>query len=195
MSWQRNEFNPLFCKTLMNSDLLGFYRANKKALLFVSKLIGVYLLLDAFYSYVISPYTEIDVWLIDNLIFYSEKTLEFFGYEILPKDHTMRFKTGIVGSSGVIVGEPCNGLSLFILYLSFIIVFSGKWWFKITASIVGIFLIHVLNVLRVILLTLVVYKRPEQLDFHHSYTFTLLVYLFVFFLWMIRINIYKLKKI
>jgi exosortase/archaeosortase family protein len=49
----------------------------------------------------------------------------------------------------------------------------------------GILIIHLLNIIRVIALTLLAYKAPEYLDFNHTYTFTILVYSVVFILWMI----------
>src|SRR5690606_9841133 len=105
------------------------------------------------------------------------------------------YHMGIEGTLGVVIGNPCDGLSLFILFSAFLIVFEGKWWFKAIFIIVGIVLIHFLNVVRVIALAVIVKYSPESLDFHHSYTFTLFVYLCIFLLWMLRIKIYKLKKI
>ena len=60
--------------------------------------------------------------------------------------------------------------------------------------LLGIGLIHALNVSRVVALALIVVYAPDQLDFHHSYTFTLFVYGVVFLLWILRIKIYKWIK-
>jgi exosortase family protein XrtF len=178
----------------MNS-LRKLYRENRSAVFFVLKLIGLYIGLQLIYDFVITPYTTLDSWLILQIISQAESILTFFGYELLEHNLYSTYHMGIKGTSGVVIGNPCDGLSLFILFAAFIVVFKGKWWVKLLFVGVGILFIHILNVLRVVALALVVKYHPEQLDFHHSYTFTLLVYAFIFLLWRWRIGIYRDKKI
>jgi hypothetical protein len=42
--------------------------------------------------------------------------------------------------------------------------------------------------LRAAILALIQLKAPEHLDFNHHYTFTVIVYSFIFALWMIWVN-------
>jgi hypothetical protein len=42
-------------------------------------------------------------------------------------------------------------------------------------------------------LALIQYKAPEYLDFNHHYTFTVIVYAFIFLLWMIWVNKFSVQ--
>jgi len=178
----------------MKEKILSFYNANKEAVLFVVKLIGLYLILQGLYDYILSPYTQVDSWLINSIISASEWGLEALGYELLYSNQLYQYHMGIAGTSGVVIGYPCDGLSLFILYTAFVMVFKGKWWMKLLFIVPGILLIHFLNVGRVMSLALIVKYYPDSLDFHHSYTFTLFVYACIFGLWMVRIKFYQKQK-
>lgn len=170
-------------------------KTNKTAVLFVAKMLGAYLILQGLYDYVLSPYTAIDSQLIYAIIGAAEGILQGLGYELIEEATTgYQYHFGIEGTSGVVIGNPCDGLSLFILFTAFLIVFKGKWWFKLLFTGIGILMIHFLNVIRVVSLALIVKYYPESLDFHHSYTFTLFVYGCIFLLWMLRIKIYQQKQ-
>jgi exosortase family protein XrtF len=179
----------------MLKELLANLKENKKAVIFVASMLGIYLLLQFTYDYGISPNTSVDSKLIGLIISQAESILQFSGYELLIPDPQYGAHMGIEGTSGVVIGNPCDGLSLFILFTSFLIVFSGKWWFKILYILLGIGLIHLLNVLRVVALALIVKYSPESLDFHHSYTFTLFIYGIIFLAWMLRIKVYSRWKV
>lgn len=179
----------------MFNEFLTTLKENKKAIIFVASMLGIYLALQSIYDYGISPNTQIDSSLIDLIISQSEGLLQLMGYELLIPDPTYENHMGIAETSGVVIGNPCDGLSLFILFTSFLIVFSGKWWFKVLYILLGIVLIHLLNVLRIVALALIVKYSPQSLDFHHSYTFTLLIYSIIFAVWMLRIKIYQKRNI
>ena len=176
-------------------EIKRWLKNNKKAVLFVSKLIGIYLLFQFIYDYVLSPYTEVDHWLINSIVSTSESIIQFLGYNLMQTNGIYEYHLGIEGTSGVVIGNPCDGLSLFILYLAFILVFTGKWYVKLLFILPGILLIHMLNVLRIVALALIVRYYPDTLDFHHSYTFTLIVYAFIFALWAIRIKVFQKKGV
>lgn len=168
---------------------------NKGPLIFISKFLLIYFGLTLFYDFYIEPKTFLDEMLIYSIIDQSEYLLKIFGYDLLPANTIYDFHFGILNTPGVIIGSPCNGISLFILYITFIAVFKGKWYSKVGLSLLGVSAIHLLNLVRVIALTLVVLYKPEMLDFHHKYTFTLFVYFCVFVMWILRVKIYQRKKI
>ena len=154
-------------------------------------MLAIYLIFQGFYDYYLSPNTSLDSNLIQLIISQTESLLTWMGYDLLIADPQYTAHLGIANTSGVVVGNPCDGLSLFILFASFLIVFKGKIWFKILYICFGVLTIHFLNVARVFALTLIVKYSPESLDFHHSYTFTLIIYLVIFLMWMLRIKVYK----
>lgn len=178
----------------MFTKLLATIKQQKNGIIFMSKMVLFYAILAGIYEWILIPYTQLDFYLIQTIITHSEILLQFLGYDLIEKSTLFPNLIGIKNSSGVIIGGPCDGLSLFILFSTFIFAFSGKWWMKIVSIVTGISIIHTLNVFRVVALALIVVNAPEQLDFHHSYTFTLFVYGVVFGLWMLRIKVYQWIK-
>ena len=89
------------------------------------------------------------------------------------------------GKPAVVVGPPCNGLVLYALFAGFVVAFPGQALRKLWYIPAGIALIWVLNVLRVVALALNHEYSRESMDFNHHYTFTFVVYSFIFVLWML----------
>jgi len=84
--------------------------------------------------------------------------------------------------------EGCNGLSVIILFVSFVIAFSGKTKTTILYVMGGSLLIHILNVVRIALLCILMYYFPKQEHFLHGVFFPLFIYGVVFILWVIWVN-------
>ena len=85
----------------------------------------------------------------------------------------------------VIIGSPCNGLVLYVLFAGFVVAFPGPWQRKLWYIPAGIVLIWCLNVLRVAALAINHQYSQQSVDFNHHYTFTFVVYAFIFGLWML----------
>lgn len=86
------------------------------------------------------------------------------------------------------VGDSCNGLELFVLFAGFIICFPGNFKNKLLFISSGILAIHIVNSLRAAGLALNQYYHPQSLQFNHHYTFTMIVYAFIFYLWFLWVN-------
>lgn len=84
--------------------------------------------------------------------------------------------------------EGCNGLSVIILFISFVVAFSGKTRATILFIIGGSLLIHVLNVFRIVLLSILMFYFPEYEHVLHGVLFPLFIYGVVFLLWIIWVN-------
>ena len=89
------------------------------------------------------------------------------------------------GQPAVVVGPPCNGLILYALFAGFVVAFPGLWSRKLWYIPLGIALIWGLNVLRVAALAVNFHYAHASVDFNHHYTFTIVVYAFIFGLWML----------
>lgn len=84
--------------------------------------------------------------------------------------------------------EGCNALSVIILFISFVIAFSGKLKNTIYFIISGSIIIHVLNITRIALLMVAFYNFPEANFIFHDILFPLVIYGAVFILWIIWVN-------
>jgi exosortase family protein XrtF len=84
--------------------------------------------------------------------------------------------------------EGCNVLSVIILFISFVIAFSGKWKQTLLFLLIGSILIHFFNVLRIASLYLAIYHLPAYSKFLHDVVFPLVIYGLVFILWIVWVN-------
>jgi exosortase family protein XrtF len=168
--------------------MLKIYFKNPFVLFFI-KAIGFYILWYLIYELWLHPQGRLDLFVIDQIILLSSRILSSLGFTLIdfPYDSHTR-SIGIDGTHGLWVGDPCNGLTLFALFSGFILAFPGSIKHKLWFIPLGILSIHLLNVLRVVALTTVQFYFPDWVDFNHTYTFTILVYSYVFLLWMIWVN-------
>lgn len=146
---------------------------------------SLYLIWLALYEWWIHPSGVIDSVIINNTLFFSQKILEFMGYYVIRSGERL---ISIKGVAGVFIGDSCNGISLFALFSIFIIAFPGKYSLKIFFIPIGILLIHSLNILRIVALTIIQSYSYKWTEFNHTYTFTIIIYSCIFALWMIWIN-------
>ena len=84
--------------------------------------------------------------------------------------------------------EGCNGLSVIILFVSFVISFSARLKQTIVFILIGSVLIYSINVLRIALLAVLIFHYPSYESFLHGVFFPLVIYGFVFFLWVFWVN-------
>ena len=140
-----------------------------------------------FYDLWLHPLQSLDIAVISLIVSQSAWLLELLGYQLGdPMAYGESYRVlSIEGTRGVWIGDPCNGITLFALFTGFVLAYPGpvikKSWF----IPLGIISIHLLNVLRVVGLTLIQKYFPDSLDFNHTYTFTIIVYSWVFLLWYI----------
>lgn len=152
---------------------------------------SLYLLWYFSYEYYFKPHTLFDDYVIDSLVRWGERILKLVGYSIsdyTTLDGALRSHLGIEGSKGVSIGAPCDGAVLFALFIVFVISYPGPIRHKLWFIPVGLITIHFINVLRVVGLAVIVHINEDWLAFNHDYTFTLIVYAFVFFLWWLWIK-------
>lgn len=148
--------------------------------------LGWYLL----YEFIVHPAGWFDAALIDSLINLSGSGLKILGYELIPEPiNTENIRTiGVQGGHLLWIGDACNGAGLFAVFVIFLIAYPGPWKHKIWFGAVGLVVIHVVNVLRIIALSIVVTINYELLNFNHDYTFYVIVYSCVFLLWYVWIK-------
>src|SRR5690606_20266920 len=80
--------------------------------------------------------------------------------------------------------EGCNSVSVIVLFVSFIIAFSGRLKETIIFAVSGGVLIYVVNVLRIVVLSIGLYHYPWRAEILHQVVFPGIIYGMVFLLWM-----------
>jgi exosortase family protein XrtF len=158
---------------------------DRRTLYFIGIFLGLYLLWTILYYSLLQPWGKLDTLVINDSSLWSLFFLKHLGFQtFVGPSPTMR-TIGIDGTHGLWIGDPCNGLALFALFSTFIIAYPGNWKHKLWFIPAGITLIHAMNIIRITLLCIIVLKRPNWLEFNHTYLFQIIMYGFIFFLWFI----------
>ena len=84
--------------------------------------------------------------------------------------------------------EGCNAVSVMILFAAFVFAFSTQWKKTLLFIVFGIVLIHVLNVIRIALLSFALYCYPQYEEILHGTIFPLFIYGVVFVLWILWVT-------
>jgi exosortase family protein XrtF len=171
-------------------NFLNKYSQYRDIVLFLLKCIGLYFLWLLLKMYLLFPFGKVDTFLISQITNSTAKFLNFLGYET----YLLNTYVGISEFPGVMIAYNCNGLSLMALFAGFIIAFTGKTIHKTWFILLGIILIHLFNVLRTALLAILVSYKPEWTEFNHKYTFTAIIYILIFILWIIWVNKFSFIK-
>jgi exosortase family protein XrtF len=88
--------------------------------------------------------------------------------------------------------EGCNAISVIILFISFVVSFSGKLKPTLLFVFGGSIVIYILNVIRIAVLSVLIYHFPAQVSSLHGVLFPLFIYGVVFFLWVIWVRKFSL---
>lgn len=127
----------------------------------------------------------------------SEALLNTFGYQtrVIPHPNEPSMKLIVNETYLARIIEGCNSISVIILFFSFIIAFSGKLKTTLFYILSGSVLIYVVNLLRIVFLSLGLYHYPEKSEVLHNVIFPAIIYGMVFLLWIFWVNRFsKLNK-
>ncbi|MBW4891278.1 archaeosortase/exosortase family protein [Mucilaginibacter sp. HMF5004] len=94
----------------------------------------------------------------------------------------------INGKIVVYIEDACNGLELFVLYISFILILPSAAKYKAGYTILGVIAIYAVNVFRCAMVAYMVLYYPTHADFAHHYVFAFIVYAFIIALWLAYSN-------
>ena len=163
----------------------------------VIKFILTFLLVYGFLSFAYNYYLDASKGgyyypdYITNLVANQSKNLlENFGYatQVIPHPDEPSMKLILEGKYLARVIEGCNGMSVIVLFISFIIAFSGKLKTTILYLLLGSVLLYVVNLLRIVILSIGLYHYPWRKEELHTVIFPAIIYGMVFLLWMFWVN-------
>lgn len=160
--------------------------AASNRLLYRFLLVAAALFLAWFFGYEqwLKPDGRLDAALCEQITVAGVWLLRLLGFEaaLSPQYATLVLMNR---QPAVVIGPPCNGMVLYALFGGFVAAFPGPWRRKLWYIPAGIALIWCLNVVRVAALAINHQYSQESVDFNHHYTFTFVVYGFIFGLWML----------
>ncbi|WP_397364838.1 exosortase family protein XrtF [Olleya sp. R77988] len=165
----------------------------KPVIKFIFTFLIVYGVLSVAYNYYLDASKDGKYYpdFITNLVANQSKDLlENVGYstQVLPHPDEPSVKLIINGKYLARVIEGCNGTSIIILFISFIIAFSGQFKTTLFYILAGSVLIYIVNLLRIVILSIGLYHYPWRREELHTVVFPAIIYGMVFLLWMFWVN-------
>ncbi|ULC59244.1 exosortase family protein XrtF [Flaviramulus sp. BrNp1-15] len=127
----------------------------------------------------------------------TESLLNTFGYntQVLPHPDEPSMKLMLNGKYLARIIEGCNSISVIILFISFVVAFSGKLKTTFLYILAGSVLVYIVNLLRIVVLSIGLHHYPEYSEFLHTVVFPGIIYGMVFLLWILWVNRFSnLKK-
>ena len=120
----------------------------------------------------------------------SSELISNFGYnaEVLPHDTETSMKLYINQTYLARIVEGCNAISIIILFVAFVISFAENFKKTFLFLFAGGTLIYSVNIVRIAILAIAIYKYPEYTDTLHGVVFPAIIYGMVFLLWMIWVR-------
>lgn len=180
-------------KFVKNSALNSLLLQYKPFLLFLGKFLLTYFVLALLYQTYLNRFdsaaNQVDSFtqMVANQ---TQTLLTLFDNDALIESHPTEPSVKIIYNGKYVsrIIEGCNALSVMILFVAFIVAFTGKLKRTIVFILFGLLLIHLLNVVRIALLSVALYHYPQYEHLLHAVIFPLIIYGIVFLLWVIWVN-------
>lgn len=120
----------------------------------------------------------------------TEQVIQLFNQQSYIEESTTHPYTKLFFNSKYVarIVEGCNAISVIILFISFVVSFSGKLKTTLLFILGGSLIIYVLNVLRISVLSALIFYFPKYEPFLHEVLFPLYIYGVVFMLWLIWVR-------
>lgn len=163
----------------------------KPFLIFIGTFFSAYIILTLIYKVYLNSFSLNDVDGITALVASNVQQLMLSfnaDIDIIKSFSSSCFEVWYNNKYTIRIIEGCNAVSIFILFASFVIAFSGKLKTTLLYIFFGILFIYVLNIIRIALLTVLLFNYPEKEHFLHGVLFPLVIYGLVFVLWIIWVN-------
>ena len=171
---------------------------NRTIVVFLIKFFATYFILAGIYSiYLKQTQQKGDLFtcspLTKTVANHVQITSQMLGYDAYVEQHTQELSMKFVLNGKYVsrIIEGCNSVSIIILFLSFIIAFSGSVKATILFGLFGSILIYFVNLLRIIALSILYYKFPKQQEYLHDLLFPAIIYGLTFILWITWVKFYS----
>ena len=121
--------------------------------------------------------------------------LNALGYtsEIMQSESELSIRLIINDKDIARVIEGCNSISIIILFIAFIVSFSGKFKTTFLYIVFGSLLIYFMNIFRISVIAIALYEYPQYEYIFHDIIFPSIIYGVTFLLWVIWV--FKFSKL
>ena len=163
----------------------------KPFLIFIGTFFAAYILLTVVYKLYLNSFATNDIDGITNIVGCNvDYLMRMFNCDVLIQKSLSGPHLEVRYNKYFIlkIVEGCNAVSVIILFISFVIAFSGKFKTTLFFILSGVLFIYLINVIRIALLTVLLFRYPEKEHILHGVLFPLIIYGLVFILWVVWVN-------
>jgi exosortase family protein XrtF len=176
------------------------FRKNLATIKFLLRFVVAYVVLTATYDYYLTTVSDNNYFLADEATLLaavqSSNLIELLGFDSSIFQHSFQHSVNFIVDGKVVsrIIEGCNGISVAILFVAFVIAFRGPLIDTLIYIPMGVLLINLANVFRLSIVTYVSRYHYEYYRFFHDYIFPAIIYGMVFILWVIWVNFFVLDN-
>lgn len=192
-----NTQNTVYLAVISKIIVKEIFQKYKPVIRFVVLFIGSYLILSFLYSLYLKGSADSSYYpdFVTHLVaVQSAAILDFFGYEPILRE--MPSAGGVymtIRGYSVNIVEGCNAVSVIILFISFVLSFAQSIKKTLLFLLAGMVLIYTVNLFRIAILAVALYKYPQYQDVLHGVIFPAIIYGMVFLLWIVWVRTIKPK--
>lgn len=168
---------------------------NKPVIKFLAIFLFSYVLLSLLYYLFLNSTNGLD-FLTGSVSKQTINLLNMIGYETNSITNSTNdfINLYVRGKNIAGISEGCNAISIMILFLAFIFSFTKKIKSTVLFALLGLVIIHLINIVRIVILVVCLFHYPEYSEPLHNYIFPAMIYGVVFILWMIWVNSFQKTK-
>ena len=131
--------------------------------------------MDGFQNYMVDLVFNQSIWVDKHIL----------GLQVGIEGHTLIFTNG----EGISINAGCSGDKQILQLALLLLIFPGKWGYKLLFIPLGMILVHATNILRIVLLSLVAIWKPEWMESAHDTLLRGMFYVVIFLIWVWFIRI------
>lgn len=120
-------------------------------------------------------------WIVEHII----------GYDINTLKTTLYFPN----NGYIAVNGSCSGLKQFYQWIFLMVLFPGPWKKKLWFIPLGLLVIHLTNIFRIVVLSIILMNWPDYWQASHDWLLRPFFYVVIFALWMVWEEKFRNKKV
>jgi len=133
-----------------------------------------------------AAFNQVEAFLAHQIFLPSSWIVEHvLNYNITTSENTLYFPelNGYVAVEG-----SCSGLKQFYQWTILMILFPGPWKKKLWFIPAGLLTIHIVNIFRIVILSVIVVHWPQQWDLIHMWILRPFFYVVIFAMWVLWVE-------
>lgn len=178
--------------------MLEMFKKYKLSIIFLMRFAFVFIPLMLSYEYYLDSFESDVIQDSDSMTYevaaQSSNLAEILGFNSFIYQHAEESSVKFIldNTYRIKIVEGCNGLSVIILFVAFIIAFGGRIIDQTIFIVSGVLWIHLSNVARITFLAYIYTYHYDYANFFHDYVFPSIIYGMTFLLWVVWVNYFAI---